>query len=70
MPPRKRYRCRYYGYGLPAWRPVAKRAEGSMLLYHLSQHHSNQVGPYLERMRTEDIATVAAAASVMVEDLP
>ena len=31
-----------------------------MLLYHLGQHHPEDVGPYLERMRTECIATVAA----------
>jgi len=31
---------------------------------------ADQVGPYLERMRTECIATVAAAAYAMVEDLP
>jgi hypothetical protein len=38
-----------------------------MLLYHLGQHHPNQVGPYLERMRTECIATVAAEAHKVVE---
>ena len=43
---------------LPAWLPVAKRPEASMLLYHLGQRHPDQVGPYLERMRTECIATV------------
>jgi hypothetical protein len=39
-----------------------------MLLGHLSQQHPGQVGPYLERMRTEDIATVAAEADEVVED--
>jgi hypothetical protein len=51
----------------PAWLPVAKRSEGSMLLYHLSQHHPDEVGPYLERMRTECIAPVAAEAFEVVE---
>jgi hypothetical protein len=65
-----RFKCKFCGSLLPAWLPVAKRPEGSMLLYHLGQHHPDQVGPYLERMRTECIATVAAAAYAMVEDLP
>ena len=39
-----------------------------MLLYHLSHHHPDQVGPYLERMRTECIATVAAEAYEVVEE--
>jgi hypothetical protein len=34
--------------------------EASMLLYHLGQHHPDQVEPSLVRMATEDIATVAA----------
>ena len=63
MPPRKRYRCRYCGAILPAWLPVAKRPEGSMLLYHLSQQHPDEVGPYLDGMAAdEDIGTVAAEA--------
>ena len=65
---RRRYRCRYCGVVLPAWLPVAKRPEASMLLYHLSQRHPDQVGPYLERMRTECIATVAAEAFDVVEE--
>jgi hypothetical protein len=67
MPPRKRYRCRYCGHTLPAWLPRAKRPNGAMLLYHLSQQHPDQVGPYLERMRTEYIATMAAEAFEVVE---
>jgi hypothetical protein len=39
-----------------------------MLLYHLSQQHPDQAGPCLERMRTEDIATVAAEAFEVVEE--
>jgi hypothetical protein len=61
--PRKRYRCTFCGALLPAWLPVAKRPEGSMRLYYLSQQHPDQVGPHMARMRTECIATVAAEAS-------
>jgi hypothetical protein len=68
LPAHKRYRCRFCGVTLPAWLPVAKRPDGAMLLYHLSQQHHDQVGPYLERMRTEDIATVAAEAYEVVEE--
>jgi len=39
-----------------------------MLLYHLSQHHPDQVGPYLERMRTECIPTVAAKAFEVIRE--
>ena len=39
-----------------------------MLLYHLSQHHLDQVGQYLERMRLECITTVAAEAYEVVEE--
>jgi hypothetical protein len=39
-----------------------------MLLHYLSQHHPDQVGPYLERMRTECIATIAAEAYELVEE--
>jgi hypothetical protein len=63
----RRYRCRFCGHILPAWLLVAKRPDGAMLLYHLGQHHLDQVGPYLERMRTECIATVAAEAYEVVE---
>jgi hypothetical protein len=44
MPTRQRYRCRFCGALLPAWLPVVKRPEGSMLLYHLGQRHSREVG--------------------------
>jgi hypothetical protein len=67
MPARRRYRCRFCGLDLPAWLPVAKRPNGAMLLGHLGQDHPDQMGPYLERMRTEDIATVAAEAYEVVE---
>ena len=68
MPPRQRYRCRFCSLELPAWLPVTKRPEGSMLLYHLGQQHPDQVGPYLERMRTECSATVAAEVFAVVEE--
>jgi hypothetical protein len=55
-------RCRFCGRELPAWLPVAQRPWEPMLLHHLSLMHLTEVGPYLARMRTEDIATVAAEA--------
>jgi hypothetical protein len=67
MTPRKRYRCRFCSTLLPAWLPVAKRPEGSMLLCHLGQHHPDQVGPYLQRMETECITTVVVDAYEVVE---
>jgi hypothetical protein len=39
-----------------------------MLVHHLYLIHPTEVGSYLERMRTEDIATVAAEASAVVEE--
>jgi hypothetical protein len=67
-PPRPRYRCRYCGALLPAWLPVAKRPEGSMLLYHLSQDYPDEVGPYLQRMETECISTMIVEAFEVVGD--
>jgi hypothetical protein len=67
MTPEKRYRCRFCGAILPAWLPVAQRPNGAMLLQHLGARHPTEVRPYLERMRTEDIATVAAEAYEVVE---
>jgi hypothetical protein len=67
--PQKRYRCRFCGVVLPAWLPVAQRPNGAMLLTHLSQHHRAEeaVQALLARMRTEDIATVAAEAFEVIE---
>jgi hypothetical protein len=63
-----RYRCRYCGDLLPAWLPVARKPEGSMLLYHLSHHHPDQVGPYLARIHTdEDHDRVVLEAYELVE---
>jgi hypothetical protein len=57
---RRRYRCRFCGLELPAWLPVAKRPEGSMLLYHLGQDHLEAARPYLQRMECESINRVLA----------
>ena len=54
MTTRKRFKCRFCGSMLPAWLPVPNRPDGTMLLYHLSQQHTEHMGPSLERMRTED----------------
>ena len=64
----RRYRCRYCGLELPARLPVAKRPEASMRLYHLGQHHPEEVGPYLRRMETECIDAVLSELFEMVED--
>ena len=68
MTPHRRYRCRFCGRDLPAWLPVAPRPNGAMLLGHLSTMHPAEIGPYLERMRTEDIGTVAAEAFAVVDN--
>jgi hypothetical protein len=39
-----------------------------MLLHHLGARHPTEIGPYLERMRTEDIATAATEAFEVVEE--
>jgi hypothetical protein len=39
-----------------------------MLLHHLTYLHPDQVRPYLTRMETEDIGTVAAEAFEVVEE--
>jgi hypothetical protein len=49
---------------------VAKRPDGAMLLYHLSQRHPAQVGPYLQRMETKYIDTVVVEAYEVIEDTP
>jgi hypothetical protein len=67
-PPQKRDRCRSCGRVLPAWLPVMQEPDGPMLVHHLFLMYPAEVGPYLERMRTEAIATVAAEAYEVVED--
>ena len=66
--PCKLYRCTFCGTVRPAWLPVAKRLNGAMFLHHLGAVHPAQVGPYLERVRTESIATVATEAYEEVEE--
>jgi hypothetical protein len=66
MTPTRRYRCRSCGQVLNAWLPVAQRPNGAMLLHPLGDRHPDQVGPYLKRMATEEIATVAAEAYEVV----
>jgi hypothetical protein len=48
--------------------PPPSTPDGAMLLGHLSQTHPQEVKPYLERMRTEDIGTVAAEAYQVVDE--
>jgi hypothetical protein len=67
MSPSKRLKCCNCGALLPAWLPVAKRPEGSMLLYHLGQDHLEAVGPYLRRMETESIDRVLSELFDVVE---
>jgi hypothetical protein len=62
-----RYRCTFCGALLSAWLPVAQRPNGAMLLQHLSARHWEELQPYLARMETECIATVAAEAFEVVE---
>jgi hypothetical protein len=64
----RRDRCRSCGRELPAWLPAAQRPHGAMLRHHLGDRHPDQVRPYLDRMRTEDIGTVAAEAYEVVEE--
>jgi hypothetical protein len=47
--------------------PIDYQPDGAMLLHHLSWDHPDQVGPYLRRMETEDIGTVAMEAFERVE---
>ena len=47
---------------------VHRAPDWTMLLGHLSHQHPDQMGLYLERMRTEDIATVAAEAYEVVKE--
>jgi hypothetical protein len=67
-PTHRRYRCQFCGRVLPAWLPVARRPNGAMRLHHLADRHPSEVRPYLTRMRTEDIATVAAEAYEVIEN--
>ena len=69
MTSRRRYRCRYCGVHPARLAPVGQGPERrNPALPPRPQHHPDQVGPYLERMATEYIATVAAEAYEVVED--
>jgi len=68
MPQNIRVRCWYCGTVLPGWLPVVNRPNGAILLHHLSARHPVEVKPYLERMRTEDIGTVAMEAFERLDD--
>jgi hypothetical protein len=63
----KRDRCRFCGRVYLPGSPVEQRPDGAMLLCHLSEPHTHQVGPYRERMHTKDIRAVAAEAHEVVE---
>jgi hypothetical protein len=47
--------------------PIDYKPDGAMLLHHLSAMHRAEVKPLLERMRTEDIGTVAMEAFERIE---
>jgi hypothetical protein len=68
MTSRRQYRCIYCGRALPAWLVAAKRPNGAMLLHHLADMHPTEATPYLRRMETECIGTVAAEAYEVVEE--
>jgi hypothetical protein len=68
MTTRQRYRCIYCGVLLPGWLAWAKAPESAILLGHLSQQHSDQVGVYLDRMRgSEDLGAIAAEAYELID---
>ena len=48
--------------------PGSPRPNGAMLLHHLGDMHPTEVRPYLKRMETEDIATVAAEAYEVIPE--
>jgi hypothetical protein len=48
---------------------VQNRPDGALLLNHLVAPHRPEVTPYLTRMETEDIGTVAMEAYEVVEQV-
>ena len=66
--PHRQDRCRFCRATFPAWLPVVKRTEASMLLYHLGQHHLEEAGPYLRRMETECIDRVLVELFEVIEE--
>ena len=65
--PQKRDRCRSCGRVPDAWLPAAPPLQATMFLHHLGTMHPAEVGPYLVRIATEGIATVAAEAYEVIE---
>jgi hypothetical protein len=60
--------CRACGRLLPAWLPAAQRPHGALLRHHLADMHPTEVRPYVTRIATEDIVTVAAETYEVVEE--
>jgi hypothetical protein len=56
----KHNHCRFGRIILNAWLPAAKAPDGVLRLGHLSHRHQTEVGPFPERMRTQDIGMVVA----------
>jgi hypothetical protein len=67
VPQSRRVRCRYCGCVFRGLLPIDYKPDGAMLLHHLSAMHRAEVKPLLERMRTEDIGTVAMEAFERIE---
>jgi hypothetical protein len=64
----RRYRCHYCGRRFNAWLPWAKALSGVLRFGHVSQHHADQVWPYLRRIEAgEDITAVVVEAYEVVE---
>jgi hypothetical protein len=60
-------RCRLCGQVLPGWLVVPDVPDGALLLQHLAALHRTEFKPYLARMATEDIGTVAMELFERVE---
>jgi hypothetical protein len=60
-------RRRLCGQVLPGWLVVPDVPDGALLLGHLSRVHREACTPYLQRMATEDIGTVAMDCFERVE---
>ena len=54
---------------LPGWLVVPDVPDGALLLRHLAVLHRAELIPYLQRMATEDIGTVAMELFERVEGL-
>jgi hypothetical protein len=54
--------CTPCGHVLPGWLWIPHVPDGVMLLYHLGEQHLAEIKPYLTRVETEDIGTVAIEA--------